>query len=117
MMRIFRTGLFVLVTVAGGCGNISEEPTLPDGNEALGIVKFIEEEIGDQTTLRGLGADGNEVARLDLVHGQFTVTPPFTDEYNTSQVDGRQLSVHALDQRMHWETAGFNPVLKMPAHP
>ena len=95
----------------------SDEPALPEGNETLGIVKFIEEEVGDQTTLRGLDADGNEVARLDLVHGRFTVTPPFTDEYDTPEVDGRKLNVHALGQKLYWETAGFEPVLHMPAHP
>ena len=90
---------------------------MPEGNETLGIVKFVEEEVGDQTTLRGLDADGNEVARLDLVHGRFKVTPPFTDEYLTSEVDGRKLDVEALGQKLYWETAGFEPVLHMPAHP
>ena len=94
-----------------------DEPELPAGNDTLGIVRFVEEDVGDQTTLRGLDASGNEVARLDLVHGRFAVTPPFTDDYDTPEVDGRKLNVHALGQRLHWETAGFEPVLKMPAHP
>ena len=53
-----------------GCRS-AYEPALPEGNDTLGIVRFIEEEVGDQTTLRGLDASGNEVARLDLVHGRF----------------------------------------------
>src|SRR5690348_7982302 len=112
MPRKFRYGhggiimtrhLFIMFTVAAGCSS-SDEPALPEGNDTLGIVKFVEEELADQTTLKGLDATGNEVARLDLVHGRFTVTPPFTDEYPTSEVDGRKLNVHALGQRMHWET-------------
>ena len=88
----FRSGLFSLAAVAGGCWSGSEEPALPEGNETLGIAKFVEEEVGDQTTLRGLDASGNEIARLDLVHGHFKLTPPFADEYPTSEVDGRRLN-------------------------
>src|SRR5690242_16967357 len=102
--------------VVAGCWD-SDEPALPQGNDTLGIVRFVEEEVADQTTLRGLDANGDEVARLDLVHGRFTVTPPFTEEYDTPQIDGRQLKIEALGQKMYWETAGFEPVLHMPAHP
>src|SRR5690242_9837146 len=95
-MMTFRNALVAFVAVAGGCWSGGEEPALPDGNDSLGIVKFIEQELADQTTLRGLDASGNEVARLDLVHGHFTLTPPFTEDYNTSAVDGRKLNVNAL---------------------
>ena len=113
----FKRGLFAFVAVASGCWTGSDEPALPDGNAKLGIVEFVEEEVGDQTTLRGLDASGNEVARLDLAHGLFKPTPPFMEEFTTSEVDGRKLDVDALGQKLFWETAGFEPVLHMPAHP
>src|SRR6476646_7295830 len=116
-MRHFRYCLItILCAAAAGCWN-SDEPALPAGNAALGITSFVQDEDGDRTTVRGLDDRGNEVARLDLVHGRFTVTPPFTDEYDTPDIDGRQLTVRALGQQLHWETAGFDPVLQMPAHP
>src|SRR5262245_12164166 len=91
--RIWSTVLCGLVTASAvGCWT-GEEPELPTGNAQLGIVTFIEEEIGDQTTLRGLSVEGNEVARLDLVHARFTVTAPFTEDYATPEIDGRKLDV------------------------
>src|SRR5690242_7071593 len=102
-----------LCAVTAGCSN-NDEPELPDGNAALGIASFNQEELADRTTLIGLDNRGNEVARLDLVHGWFKVTPPFTDEYKTPEVDGRQLTAHALGQQLHWETAGFEPLFHMP---
>ena len=81
-MRNYDRGLItILCVVAAGCWKRDEnEPALPEGNQALGIASFVEEEVGDETIVRGLDDRGNEVARLELVHGQFTVTPPFTDE-------------------------------------
>jgi hypothetical protein len=75
---------------------------LPGGNDTLGIASFAEDEQADQITLQGLDASGNEVARLELVHGWFTLTGVFTEDYATSQVDGRKLTVNALGQRLDY---------------
>src|SRR6188768_3145528 len=101
-MRIFERHclIAILCATAAGCWT-GDEPALPEGNAALGITSFVQEEAGDRTTLRGLDASGDEVARLDLVHGRFA---PITSDY-TDEVDGRQLRVAALGQRMRWETA------------
>src|SRR5687768_8349579 len=105
-MSKLRSSMLIILAVAGCRG--ADEPELPAGNDKLGIVKFVEEDVGDQTTLRGLDASGNEVARLDLVHGRFA---PITSDY-TDEVEGRQLRAEALGQRIRWETAGFEPVLQ-----
>src|SRR5688572_26664525 len=112
-----KTNLVCVVAAIAGCWSSGDEPALAEGNDTLGIVRFVEEEAADQTSVRGLDASGSEVARLDLVHGRFTVTPPFTEDYATSEVDGRKLNIQALSQRLHWETAGYEPVLQLPAQP
>src|SRR5262245_55776785 len=88
-------GLLVGLAVGAGCWT-GDDPGLPEGNATLGIATFVEEETADQTTLRGLDAEGNEVARLDLVHGRFA---PITSDY-TDVVEGRQLRAEALGQQM-----------------
>src|SRR5687767_12873943 len=82
-LRFGRCGSLIALVATVGCWNSSDEPALPEGNDTLGIVRFVEEEVADQTTLRGFDASGNEVARLDLVHGRYTATPPFTEENDT----------------------------------
>src|SRR5690348_18094091 len=99
-MRMFgRHGVLIMCVAAAGCWTTTDEPALPDGNERLGFVKFVEEEVGDETTLRGFDASGAEVARLELVHGWFKTTS-FVDEYPTSEALGRKLYVEALGQKI-----------------
>ncbi len=64
------------------------------GNAALGIAKFETIDTADKTTVIGLDAKGQEVGRLDLVHGQFALSKNFQDDYpGESEVDGRKIDV------------------------
>ncbi len=96
-----------------GASNVSS------GNAALGIAKFETQDTATKTSVVGLDAKGGEVGRLDLVHGRFALTDQFKDDYpGQAEVDGRKMDV-TLQGKRHfvWETAGYEPVLHMPAHP
>lgn len=108
-----RVGLAAVVATAA----CAESTVLPSGNAPLKIERFATTDDGYQTSVVGYDRDGLEVARLDLIHGRFKVTPPFTDDYDTAEVNGRKLLVDARGQQLHWETAGYEPVLEMPGHP
>ena len=110
--------LWTVIVVGLGMGCTPEPPVQPQGgNVQLGIREFVIDEQPDRVTVLGLDASGREIGRLDLVRGMFTLSPPFADDYDTQQVDGRKLTVTVKGQRMNWETAGYEPVLNMPAQP
>lgn len=114
MKRIIScAGFFAIISVAFGCS--STEAPASDGT--LGIARFAVDESADRTVVRGLDASGSVVGRLEVVHGTFALSPPFTDDYATPTVDGRKLTVEIAGQRLRWETAGYEPTLHMPAHP
>lgn len=85
--------------------------------DELGIARFATTDTPLQTTVIGLSADGTEIGRLELIHGVFTLTGPFRDDYDTATVDGRSLDVRVNGHAMHWEGAGYEPLLAMPAIP
>ena len=89
----------------------------PQGNAALGIAKFELNDTADKTSVVGLDKQGQEVARLDLIHGRFTVSPHFAADFDTPTVDGRKLDVVFGEQKVSWETAGYEPTFHLPAHP
>ncbi len=101
--------------VFAGCVETSTSKDV--GNPALGIVEFKVEETDTKTSVSGLNEQGLEVARMDLVHGEFALTGPFVSDYDTAVVVGRKLDVNIQGQQLVWETAGFDPTLQMPAHP
>lgn len=105
--------------VAGTVAGCATTPQSSDGtNEALSIVRFENQETADKSTVIGLDANNHEVARLELVHGTFTLSPSFAEDYTTPTVDGRKLNVFIGDVRkLNWETAGYDPTMHMPAHP
>lgn len=101
----------LFVVVGGGCVG---DPAM---DQTPGVQLSVEEH-ADTTTIRGIDDAGTEVARLELVHGRFTVTPMFASDFDTPTVVGRKLDVYIRgDQRLAWETAGFEPTLRLPAHP
>ncbi len=53
------------------------------------------------------------------MHGRFALTEIFKDDYpGESEVDGRKMDVTIRGtKKAIWETAGYEPVLHMPAHP
>lgn len=108
-------GLGMLVAV--GC--TTTDSVNSAGNDVLGIARFKVDETASLTTVTGLDAANREVARLELTHGRFTLTEMFVADYpGIAEVDGRMLHVTiGGDSRFLWETAGYEPVLHMPAHP
>ncbi len=116
--KVLRYGAIGLMVVGVGCSG-NEAPELASGNAALGIAKFAVEDGAHKTSVVGLAADGQEVGRLDLVHGRFALTEIFKDDYpGESAVDGRKLDVTIRGtKKAVWETAGYEPSLHMPAHP
>jgi hypothetical protein len=103
------------LVVAGACAD--GVVAAGTGNAELGIARFATTETADLTTVIGLDEAGGEVARLELVHGEFTVSDGFKADFDTPVVIGRALSVRVNDLTLQWETMGFEPVLEMPAHP
>ncbi len=113
-----RYGAIGLMVLGVGCSG-DAAPGANSGNAALGIASFAVEDSAMKTSVIGLAADGQEVGRLDLVHGRYALTELFKEDYpGESEVDGRKLDV-TLHQtkKLIWETAGYEPVLHMPAHP
>lgn len=110
--RLFLVSCAVTMGLAG-CS------TTPDsgGNEALGIARFEVQETADRSTIVGLDDADQVVAQVDLIHGRFTLTEQFRADYDTPTVEGRKLDVKVGGKTLVYETAGFDPVLHMPAHP
>lgn len=104
-----------LVALTAGCAE--PQTSTVTSTTALGISKLSVDENASVTTIVGVDAQGQEVARVELVHARFTLTPPFTEDYVTPEVDGRKLDISVQGQQMHWQTAGFEPVLELPAPP
>jgi len=94
--------------------DVPAEPASP-----LGIVEFQVEDRADKTTVVGVDAAGEEVGRLELIHGRFGLTPMFQDDYpGQAVVDGRKMDVTIFgEKRFTYETAGYGPVMNMPPHP
>ena len=82
MTTFTRLVLFGLVAVAFivGCTTPETETVLPEGNDVLGVAKFVVQEEPDQTTVVGLDASGGEIGASS---GPWLVqfSPPFTEEY------------------------------------
>jgi len=112
-----RGTLTLALLVTGACADQGGAARTLPGNEELGIAEFQLTESPTNTTLVGVDENGHEVARLDLVHGRFTLTGSFREDYTTPDVDGRQLAIVVRGEKLHWETAGYEPVRELPAPP
>ncbi len=111
----------VAALLAGvGCADDVKAPQ-PEarGNAALGIARFEITEGPELTTVVGLDADGAEVGRLELVHGTYTMSSVFSEQYDGPQpvVEGRRMTVNVGSQEMKYESRSFEPVMQLPAHP
>lgn len=114
----FRSRCLVVVLASACATAPPDQPDESSGNAALGIAQFTVDDAADQTTITGLDSDGAEVGHLTIVHGRFALSELYADDYpGVSEVDGRKLDVEILDQKMRWETAGYDPVLHLPAPP
>lgn len=103
----------VAVLALGACA--TDEAQVPAGNDALGIASFRTVEVADRTSVIGVDAAGAEVARVDVTHGIFTVSPRFADDFATPQIDGRRLEVNLRGEHLAWETEGYDANLSLPA--
>jgi len=112
-------GTIGLCMLLSGCSSDPASGVPSDRVGALGIVEFQVEDSADETTVVGVDADGQEVGRLELIHGRFALTPMFQDDYpGQPEVDGRKMDVTIFGtKRFVYETAGYGPVMNMPAHP
>src|SRR5947208_408403 len=90
-----------IIVAAVGCTDAAQSDAVATdvGNAQLGIATFVTDELPDRTSVRGLDADGHEVAYLDLVHGEFALSPAFASDYDTATVDGRKLEMFAGGQK------------------
>ncbi len=87
------------------------------GNAALGIARFEIKDTPTLTSVVGRDESGVEVGRVELVHGRFTLSEVFAEGYADPNVDGRRLHVTVQGQEMQFETVGYAPLLRLPAHP
>ncbi len=118
VQKALRYGAIALMGLGIGCsGDVA--PEAASGNAALGIAKFEVNDTAGKTSVIGRDAAGSEVGRLDLVHGQFTVSEQFKDSYpGEPRIDGRKMEVTLRGvKHLVWETAGYQPTLQLPAHP
>lgn len=110
-MKNVIVGLVLLV----GCADT--ELATSSGNAELGIASFTVQDTDYKTTVTGLDASGAVVGRFELVHGLFTLSSMFAEDYATPQIVGRKLDVDVRGEQMTWETGGFEPVMHLPPHP
>ena len=117
--RLAPVGLVAALLVAG-CSKEDQRPG-PLGaqraSSALAIAAVRAEETASRSSVVAFDAAGGEVGRLELIHGPFTLSEEFREESQALEVDGRKLDVSVLGDRLVWETAGYEPVLQLPAHP
>lgn len=107
------TGLLV-ATLAMACNAATTgSESIPE----LGVARLVVTDTAYETTVRGLDDHDAVIATMTLVHGQFELTGPFVEEYDTPVVDGRKLDVDVLGEKLSWQTAGYTPTLHMPPHP
>ena len=118
-MKISMCLVVSLAVQAVGCdgGTATTSTTGTGGNASLGISAFQINETNELTTVVGVDAQNKEVARLELVHGNFMPTEDFGEENNGHLIDGRKLTVAIKGQTMSWETLGYTDTLHMPSLP
>lgn len=104
----------VLVALLAGC---AEQPAPSQGNAQLGIARFVQQDSAQKTVVIGLDDNGNEVGRLELTRGRFTLSPFYAQDHDTPDIDGRKLLVDVKGQNMTFETEGYGPLMSLPAHP
>lgn len=117
-VRTTASAIFVLLCLSG-C-ELDDSGEADTGNVALGIERFRQEDTSQTTIVTGLDSAGAEVARMQLIHGRFDISPYFSDSNDgtSEEVDGRKLEVSLRGvPALQWETEGYAPILKMPAHP
>ena len=86
-------------------------------NAALGITEFRIADGAESTTIVGVDAQDNTIARLDLIHGQFTWAAQPGDESSIvgQVVDGRSLNITIKGQTFAWRSWGFSDTSQMPS--
>ncbi len=123
LTRSYLAGFVALSALGIGCADdTARKPTEIQstssdvGNDELGITRFVVEQGATQSSVTGFDAAGNIVGRMDLVHGAFTLTPPFDEGYTDPNIEGRKLDVTVNGELMRFQTWGFD-ALELPAHP
>jgi hypothetical protein len=106
-------GLFAL---DAGCSTPATPPVTA-GNAGLGITQFQVNETAESTTIVGLDAQNQEVARLDFVHGRFMMSKEFGEPYGGTVVDGRSVHAQIQGHKFDWQTVGYTDTSHMPAFP
>jgi hypothetical protein len=117
MKFYFSVAWVSVVNLGAGCAGTSTAPAVTEGNASLGITSFQVNESAEQTTIVGLGAQNNEVGRLELVHGHFMPSEGFLEDSQGKVVEGRKLSMAIQGHTFLWETMGYTDTTHMPAMP
>ena len=98
-----------------GVGCTSNDPSMPPGNETLGVVDFQIEDSADSTKIVGVDAQNQAVATLELIHGHFIGS---NDDTAGQDVVGRKLSASVPGApAFEWETPGYSDTSAMPILP
>ena len=97
--------------IIAACSNSTAPSTR--GNDALGIADFKVTDTAERTTVVGVDSSGREVAVVDVVHGQFTMTVEESPLVGT-QVNGRDLRIEIGGEQLTWQTIGYDDTSHMP---
>ncbi|HEU4726813.1 MAG TPA: hypothetical protein VFT22_02960 [Kofleriaceae bacterium] len=103
--------------IAFGTACVSGTPLTTPGSAELGIASFEVTDTAERTTIVGLDAQHGEVARLDFIHGRFTMPVEFGPPYGGSEVDGRSIHAAIRGHVLDWRTVGYTDTSAMPAFP
>ena len=88
-------------------------PPVAQGSDLLGIAAFNLTDTAERTTVVGVDSSGREVAVVDVVHGQFTMTAEESPLVGT-QVNGRDLRIEVGGETLTWQTIGYDDTSQMP---
>lgn len=97
-----------------GCAAEPSTEILASSND-IGLARISIQEDGDQAKVVGLDIDGRQIGVIELRRGEFVWDQD--DESKGTVVDGRRMTISALDKSTSWDTAGYEPVLRMPVIP
>src|SRR5438552_3760352 len=99
-----------LLTVASWVG--CDDPGAIDTTNTAGVVAYQVSETADAVTIVGVDAHDNEIGRIELTVGTFTLSKDFA-EGRSAPVDGRRLTINMLGETYTHESEGLGE-LRLP---
>ena len=114
MSRTFSFTLLGLAVV--GCTSGQVPGSSAHGNLKLGVVDFQTTETASELSIVGLDATGQEVARIDVQRGKFTISPDW-NEGVAADVVGRKFKLDVQGKTGEYQGVGVDNKLNMPPAP